>query len=381
MKKNDPVLTTYKDSKSNYTYASDDLSILDCSIIVPLARKLVNKFPLWLPANIITIVSNSLVLLASAIALSARRTNWPIWILIPICFLVYLIGDTSDGLQARRTKTGSPLGEFCDHFLDSFVTAELMFCVFTAFGIRNLAFVGACLYVSYITQMAAFWEKYVTGHLHFGKFGSSESLIVMSLFATIGFIPPVHRFFTRPTPIAIPFLNGYHVNIVEIILVVSALFCIVSIILTFIRTKKVSLNFILYLILGIILTVAATFLERGSFPIAFLTLTFYHVDYSAALLSAIIMKEKDPKPDFLLTAAMCIALFFNIHHPVLYTVFFLYIVVFVTARAAMFIYKNGKYWYWVNPPLPAEDAATTSATATDATATASATETKTETTE
>ena len=67
------------------------------------------------------------------------------------------------------------------------------------------------------------------------------------------------------------------------------------------------------------------------------------------------MKEKEPKPDFILTAAMCIALFFDIHHPVLYSAFFLYIVVFVTARTAMFVHRNNKYWYWINPELPKED--------------------------
>ena len=358
MKTNKTVMTSYGDSKNNYSYSAEDLSILDCYVVIPLARKLVSKLPLWLPANIITIISNSFVLLAAVIAWSAHRTPWPIWILIPFCFLIYLAGDTADGLQARRTKTGSPLGEFCDHFLDSFVTGEMMFCVFTAYGLRNLAFVGICLYISYITQMSAFWEKYITKKLHFSKFGSTESIVVMAIFSTIGFIPPVHRFFTRPTPIAIPFLHGYHPNIAEISLLVCAVFCFISIIMTLVRTKKISLNFILYLVFGLVLTITANFLEKGgSFGIAFLTLTFYHVDYAAALLSAIIMKEKDPMPDFILTIAMCLALFFNVHHPVLYTVFFIYIVVFVTARVAMFIHKNGKYWYWINPELPKEDVA------------------------
>ena len=144
------------------------MSIIDCYVLVPLAKKLTKILPLWLPANIITIISNGFVFLAAVIALTARRTNWPIWILIPFLFIFYLIGDTADGLQARRTKTGSPLGEFCDHFLDTFVTGELLFCVLTAYGVRNLLFVGILLYVSYFTQMAAFWEKYVTSKLHLG---------------------------------------------------------------------------------------------------------------------------------------------------------------------------------------------------------------------
>lgn len=349
------VTTDYGDSKKNYSYSAEDQSILDCYVIIPLARKLMSKIPLWLPANIITITSNGLAFLATVIAVTARRTPFPLWILIPFLFFFYIIGDTADGLQARRTKTGSPLGEFCDHFLDTFITAEMLLCVFSAYRIRNLTAVGIYLYLAYLTQMSAFWEKYVTKKLHLGKFGSTESVLVLTTFAAIGYIPPVNEFFTKPLGIVIPFLNGYRINLADIVLVVASLVTFTASVMTLIRTKKMSFNFILYIILGLILTITAGFLEKGSFPIAFLTLTFYHVDYSAALLSAIIMKEKDPSPDFLLTIAMCLALFFNIHHPVLYAVFFLYIVVFVTARTALFVHKNNKYWYWINPELPKEE--------------------------
>ena len=118
------------------------------------------------------------------------------------------------------------------------------------------------------------------------------------------------------------------------------------------------------MLLSAILSVAAVFVEKDSsfpvpflrspFPVVFLTLTFFHVNYSAALLSAITMKEKDPIPDLLLTAAMCVTLFFDVHHPVLYTVYFLYIVVWVAIRVSIFVMRNNKYWYWINPK-PSEE--------------------------
>ena len=343
------------DPKKNYSYSAENSSIMDCYLINPIAEQLVKKLPMWLPANLITVFSNGLVFLAAVIAVTARKTNWPIWIFIPFLSFIYLIGDAADGIQARRTKTGSPLGEFCDHFLDTFVNGEIMLCTFTAYGIRDLTFVGIILYFAYLVQISAFWEKYVTKKLHLGKFGSSETIFILSIFSAIGYIPSVHTFFTKPTAIIIPFLNGYTLNLTEVLLILSAIISIFVTVTTLVRAKRISINFILYLILGFILTVSATFLEKGSFAIAFLTLTFYHVDYSAALLSAIIMKEKDPKPDFILTTAMCVSLFFDIHHPVLYAIFFLYIVVLVTARAAMFVHRNNKYWYWINPELPQED--------------------------
>ncbi|MCR4940573.1 MAG: CDP-alcohol phosphatidyltransferase family protein [Treponemataceae bacterium] len=346
-----PTITNDFDPKKKYSYSAENLSFIDCYIIIPFAEKLIKKIPLFVPANIITIVSNSFVLLAVVIAATARMTPWPIWILIPFCFLFYLIGDVADGLQARRTKTGSPLGEFCDHFLDTFVTGEMLFCVFCAYGIRNVTLVGILLYISYITQMAAFWEKYVTHKLHLGRFSSTETVVVLSLFATLGHIPVINHFFRQPIGAVIPLFKELMFSVAEFTLCFSSIFAILATIMTFVRVKKISLNFVLYLILSLILTLTASFVEKDSFLIVFLTLSFYHIDYSAALLSAIIMKEKDPTPDFVLTAAMCLTLFFDIHHPALYTLFFLYIVVFVTVRTSLFVHKNAQYWYWINPDI------------------------------
>ena len=71
------TVTSDSDSNKKYSYSSEDLSILDCYVINPLAEKVVKKFPWWLPANIITIVSSALVFLASVIAITVKSTNWP----------------------------------------------------------------------------------------------------------------------------------------------------------------------------------------------------------------------------------------------------------------------------------------------------------------
>lgn len=348
------TITNDNNSNKKYSYSAENLSILDCYVLNPLSEKLVQKLPFWLPANIITIFSNSLVLLASVIALTARKTSWPIWILIPVLIIIYLIGDATDGLQARRTKTGSPLGEFCDHFLDTFVTGQLIFCLCISYQIRNPVYIGIMLLLSYLAQITAFWEKYVTHRLHLSRFSSSETILSLSLFSTVGFIPAVNSFLKQPAGNILPFLAGYKIELLGILLSLALFFSMVSSALALIRAKKVSLNFLLYVFVGAILTAAAAFVEKDSFFLVFLTLTFYHVNYSAALLSAIIMKEKDPMPDFVLTIAMSAALIFDIHHPVLYLVFFLYIVVFVAIRVGLFIRKNSQYWYWVNPELPQE---------------------------
>lgn len=347
--------TSYENSNKNYSYTSEDKSILDCYIIIPLAKKILEFIPLWFPANMITIISNSLAWLATIIAITARRTpplHLPIYLFIPILFFIYLIGDTLDGLHARRTKTGSPLGEFCDHFLDSFVTMELMFCIFSAHNIRTMFLISIFLYIPYIVQIGSFYEKYITKKMYFGKIGSSEAVLILSTFATIGFIPAVHGFMTKPLDI---FLFGHNFTISEFALIIQALSGFSAFVQTLIRTKKLEKGFVLYLLFSLMLTLSTLFLERRRMPLIILTLSFYHIHYSASLLGAIIMKRSCPKPDIILTIAVYFILLFGFRHPVLYAILFIYILVSAFSHAAQFVHENIKYWYWINPKLSPDE--------------------------
>lgn len=347
--------TEYKDSKSNYSYSADNTSIMDALVINPLARRLVSRLPFWVPANIITFISNGMVLLATVIAVSAKKTPWPIWIFIPFLFQFYLIGDAADGLQARKTKTGSPLGEFCDHFLDSFVTGEMMLCLIAPYKIKSVILISLVLYFAYIVQLSAFWEKFKTHKLHLGKFSSTETVTVVSLLATLSFIKPINQFFSQPAVNLLPFLSGINISLIEVLLVLMGIGSIGPTVAALVRGKGFTWRFGLYLVSGLILTIATGFLEKDALLISLLTLSFYHINYSAQLLTAIVMKEKDPVPDIFLMIVMCVTLLLDVHNPVLYTIYFLYIIFTALIRAGRFFKVNNKYWYWINPELPEED--------------------------
>lgn len=346
---------TKYEGNGKYSYQSIDGSLGDLYIANPLAKRLLKILPWWIPANIITIISNSCVLLSTVIALTASRVNWPVWIFIPILIFIYLVGDAADGMQARRTKTGSPLGEFTDHFLDTFVTGLVLLSLFHVYRISNPYFVSVSLFLGYMLQMTAFWERYKTGHISFGKVSATDALLFLSLFIAAGFIKSVNCFFTQPVSNLIPSLSWLKLSVVESGIAVCAFGSIFVSITTVMRSEGCTWRFLLYVLESLILSIVAATLEREDMFIVMLTLIFFHANYSASLLSAIVMKEKDPIPDIFLTIAMSITLALNVHTPILYTAYFSYVVISVAIRVSRFFQKNGEYWVWRNPELPPEE--------------------------
>lgn len=81
-----------------------------------------------------------------------------------------MILDGTDGKQARRTGSSSPLGELFDHGLDSWATLFLPVALFSIFGRSDPYGVNASrmygfLWVILVSFIVSHWEKYNTGIL------------------------------------------------------------------------------------------------------------------------------------------------------------------------------------------------------------------------
>ena len=95
--------------------------------------------------------------------------------------MLYLIGDHLDGMQAKRTGTGSALGEFCDHYLDAFNNGVVMFTMIAVFGITHKPVIVGVMVISYWAHMAVFYEQFKTGWLTFEPVGSLEGVLLSAL--------------------------------------------------------------------------------------------------------------------------------------------------------------------------------------------------------
>jgi len=116
------------DRPRSYVYRSVNNSLVDRYILRhwwPVAIKLV---PAGAPANAVSMLGNLGVasaflilsgLLLGPMSIFGRSHPW-IFGVVAFSLFFYQTLDALDGIQARRTGTSGPLGEFVDHWFDSF---------------------------------------------------------------------------------------------------------------------------------------------------------------------------------------------------------------------------------------------------------------------
>lgn len=101
----------------------------------------------------------------------------PAWalLLFALGLFIYQTLDASDGKQARRTNSSSPLGELFDHGCDSLSTVFV--AIATTIAIQLGFFPNVMFYQCMLASTlfyAAHWYTYVSGTLCFGKFDVTE---------------------------------------------------------------------------------------------------------------------------------------------------------------------------------------------------------------
>lgn len=357
---NSEVKTASTKKSSAYNYSAEDDSILDHLILSRILPPLLEKVIPWgLPANIITIFSNTCVFITFLIAMLSTKGIYTLWFAIPVLIIVYLLGDALDGCQARRTHTGSPLGEYMDHFLDCFVNAELMIPIAVCYKLSNSWIIFGLLFIAYMTQAAAFWERYSLGHMHFAKFSSTETLISLDIILTLGYFTSLMDFLQNKVSSfqwgafcstgALSFIGN--LSLAELFICVFLVFASISTILNFVRTKGASLKFWLYFLMALGITILSAIENVQYHYLPLYISCLYSVDYIASLIVRIVEKKKDPIPDFLLPLFMLIVFIFKLTSSYVLIGELIYVCVRIVLRAVKFIYSHKQYWYWKNPPM------------------------------
>jgi phosphatidylglycerophosphate synthase len=150
-----------------YKYVSPNLSLFEQLFLNDFWAHVTELYPFWLAPNIITLVGGSCALTSYLI----------LWILSPqalgtapyycyyiaaFLFFAYQTLDGSDGKQARRTGSGSALGEMMDHGVDAVVTGFLGVVAVDAMGFGLTSFAPwICIFGA---QMAFFLSNLTLLH-------------------------------------------------------------------------------------------------------------------------------------------------------------------------------------------------------------------------
>lgn len=322
-----------------YQYRCNDYSLLTPPFKRWVITPLIDFVPWVIPANIITFISNGVVYLTLYLALNPQIFGGATPLLIALGLLLYLIGDHLDGMQAKRTKTGSALGEFCDHYLDAFNNGAIMFTMITVFDITHKPVITGVIVVSYLAHMTVFYEQLKTGWLTFEPVGSLEGVLLSSVLIALSAISPVYSLFTHKV-----FLDY---SVIELTMILSSAGALVTFLKTWRRIPDVKAGFWLFTFLAIATGILAIPVFT-SFQI-FVLLTLYCSLYIGRLMHGHLIDGIERSADYITPLLLLL-----LHVPGLpYTGYiFIVAITYLSINIAILIFKTFSvlkiFWVWSN---------------------------------
>lgn len=325
-----------------YKYSANDQSLMTPFLYRFFIYPMLKVVPYQIPANFITLLSNSFVTIAFVIAtLSFYNNTYYLYFLLPILCFSYLIGDCFDGVQARRTKTGSPLGEYFDHFLDSFVTGLLTGMLL--FSLRSKHWIVLILPFQflYLGQIGAFWERLKNGVISFAKISTSEGVMTIAItcfLTSFQFMQPL---------IAKEVI--FSLSIIDLLLLLGFFFAGLAGIKAIIITKTFSLPLFVHIILSFVVSMLCIYFIKSN-TILFLTLitTFYNAFFISPLLSGTSTGKSERWSDILVPLSFILYVYFPSYEAIIYIGQVCYLTLRLLIRFVIFFYNNRQFWVWWN---------------------------------
>jgi len=181
-------ISTYKMS------ATVDNSLVYNFILSPLCNFLVNFIPPWVAPNLLTALGFVCLVLSSLLSVafvgiqSDKHDNEvaPFALVSAILIFCYMLLDNTDGKQARRTQSSSPLGELIDHGSDSMTVGigALNLGVLLGFDPWSIFLVSI---IGSLPFYLAHWEEYFTHSLVLGMLNGpteTETLAIILFLMT-----------------------------------------------------------------------------------------------------------------------------------------------------------------------------------------------------
>lgn len=163
-----------------HQYSAEGQSLIE-PLYVPWWNTAITYCPLWIAPNLITLIG--LILNLSGFLLMVAYCGWegtgsaPSWVYYyaAVMLFAYQTLDAIDGKQARRTGTGSPLGELFDHGMDCIANCFFLpMMTMSIQGGNDLNMAMLLSFSCFLTFYCSHWVHYVTGSLKFGLIDITE---------------------------------------------------------------------------------------------------------------------------------------------------------------------------------------------------------------
>ena len=328
----------------DYHYLCRDHSLLTPPFRRFLVRPIMPLIPRRVPANVITIFSNLVVYFAFFLALTEGPGTRSNFTLIAILVLLYAVGDHADGMQAQRTRTSSPLGEFIDHFLDAFNNGVLIAIVLLLFRIPNSPAVVFLFLSFYLAHAAVYYEEYRTKWLVFEWISSLEATLLVVVLLLVG--RSVHF------RVGLKWPAGWGLTVAETGFVVAGLFALLTFLRVWQRVGTLSLRFGSFCSCTILLALASCFFfDRIT---ALVLLVLYCVEYIGRLMYAHLVDRVEKFPDFVVPLVITVGLGMSVYFEEAAALSFFAMVIYTVLLIIMLVCRTfsrlRQCWVWWNPP-------------------------------
>ncbi len=113
-----------------------------------------------------------------------------------LCLHLYIVGDNLDGMRAKASGTSSPLGEFLDHYLDTYnISLSVLIATYLIPVAENalVYLIIVAMILSFVFTMA---DQKVTGQLFFGRINSLEMSTLLTIFYLLLISPALAEFWS-----------------------------------------------------------------------------------------------------------------------------------------------------------------------------------------
>jgi len=162
-----------------------DKSIMYNYFFSPLCNWLVEFLPSWLAPNVLTMFGlfcNYAAFFLSIYYINDFKGEAPSWVYLTCAILLflYILADNSDGKQARRTGSSSPLGELIDHGCDSqtIIVGAIALCSAIQTGPFSPVIVS---FVGILAFYLAHWEEHFNHALILGMLNGPTEAETMAI--------------------------------------------------------------------------------------------------------------------------------------------------------------------------------------------------------
>jgi phosphatidylglycerophosphate synthase len=203
------------------------------------------------------------------------------------CYVVY---DHVDGMQAKRTRTSSALGEYLDHSLDVYHGAIAVLAIFALVGFQDRLLVLMMLACSHLAFAATMVEEKERGELYFGPIGSLEGVLLFIGFCLSWTVPGLRAWWLAPLVGEWP---AYY-----LLIVAGSLGSLLAVVDCLRRIGRVPLRFVGFC-LGHLVLLAGLHQIEAPLWIAIAALMLHGGDYVGRTIGSHLLRTPHPAPDLI----------------------------------------------------------------------------------